>query len=250
MPRVRGRFITAGAVAMAVAAMAAICTLSVAGAAAAATADATAPAAAAAAVAPAAAAAAAVPAAGARVPPRALARELTRAQMLLHRRLMRLPSDSGVQVIRGSHSLVLRVPTRLLFAPDSTVLRRGDASAAAALTAATQLLKRRRRLVAQIDVYTDNIGGASLNRSFSQQRADAVVAALSAAGIRTARLQAHGDGLQGALDGNDTPEGRSENRRLEIVFERAFDAAADTAAARAAPVPPLRPVPATAPAGG
>ncbi|MGH8143483.1 MAG: OmpA family protein [Steroidobacteraceae bacterium] len=249
MPRVRGgRFATAGAVAMAVAAMAAICTLSVAGAAAAATADATAPAAGAAAVAPA--TAAAVPAAGARVPPRALARELTRAQMLLHRRLMRLPSDSGVQVIRGSHSLVLRVPTRLLFAPDSTVLRRGDASAAAALTAATQLLKRRRRLVAQIDVYTDNIGGASLNRSFSQQRADAVVAALSAAGIRAARLQAHGDGLQGALDGNDTPEGRSENRRLEIVFERAFDAAADTAAARAAPVPPLRPVPATAPAGG
>jgi outer membrane protein OmpA-like peptidoglycan-associated protein len=152
-----------------------------------------------------------------------------------------------VQLIRGPHSVLLRVPMRLLFAPDSAVVRPGGPSAAAALTAAAQVLRRRRGLVAQIDVYTDNIGGASLNRSFSQQRADAVAMVLSAAGIPAARLQAHGGGLQDALAGNDTPEGRSENRRLEIVFEGSFAAAADTAAAPN-PAPPS-PGPATAPAG-
>lgn len=150
-----------------------------------------------------------------------------------------------MQLIRRPDSVILRVPARLLFAPDSAVLRSGDASATVALTAATQVLKRRRALVAQIDVYTDNIGGASLNRSFSQQRADAVAAALSASGIAPARLQARGDGLQDALAGNDTPEGRISNRRLEIVFEGA-GAFEDAGTAG----PALSPGPATAPAGG
>jgi OOP family OmpA-OmpF porin len=143
----------------------------------------------------------------------------------------------------------------LLFAPDGTTLRSGDASAALALTAAAQLLKRRPRLSAQVDVYTDNIGGESLNRALSEQRAEEVAAALRAAGVAARRLQAHGGGLQDALASNDTAQGRMENRRLEIVFEYAQlgDASKGSAPAASAPLeaaPPLSPGRATAPAGG
>ena len=160
---------------------------------------------------------------------RAMRRELSRAEAQLKHRLARLPADSGVQVLHRPEGVLLRVPARILFAPDSATLRRGDASAALALTAAVQLLKRRPRLSAQIDVYTDDIGGAALNRSVSEQRAQAVAAALHAAGVAVGRLRPRGGGLQDALASNDTPEGRMENRRVEIVFS---------------------PEPATAPAGG
>jgi outer membrane protein OmpA-like peptidoglycan-associated protein len=156
--------------------------------------------------------------------PTAASRELDRAQALLALRLASLPEDSGVLILRDQDSLTLRIPARLLFAPDSPVLRQ-DPAAAAPLTATAQLLKKRRKLQAQIVVYTDSIGGISANQDFSDQRALAVYQALTAAGIKTNRLQQHGAGAATMVASNQTPEGRIENRRVEIEF-RAEPAAA------------------------
>jgi outer membrane protein OmpA-like peptidoglycan-associated protein len=193
--------------------------------------------------------------AAAGMPRRALQRELNRDRLQLRRRLVRLPKASGVAILRRPDSVVLRIPAGLLFAPDNTGLKPGDAAGTAALTAAVQLLRRRRRLTAQVEVYTDNIGGAKLNREMSMQRAQAVTAALSAAGVAAARLQAHGQGLQDALASNDTPAGRVQNRRVEIVFEPAAAPAVAPAGAAtpiepAGPAAPVRPAPAAGPAGG
>jgi len=194
----------------------------------------------------------------ARAPEPASRRELARAEVQLKRQLARLPADSGVQVLRRPDGVVLRVPARVLFAPDSATLRRGDASATRALTVAARLLQRRRRLAAQIDVYTDDIGGAALNLGFSEQRAQALAAALHAAGVAAIRIRAHGEGLADALASNDTPEGRIRNRRVEIVFESAGALAAEAPARPVAARTPAAPTPAaslksglaTAPAGG
>jgi outer membrane protein OmpA-like peptidoglycan-associated protein len=150
-------------------------------------------------------------------PPPAVRRELDRDQALLLVQLARLPDDSGVLVLRDPESVILRIPARLLFDFDSAALKH-DPVASAALTAGVQLLKKRRRLRAQVVAYTDSIGGADVNQSLSDQRAQAVGDALGAAGIATNRLQQHGAGATEAVASNQTPQGRFENRRIEIEF--------------------------------
>ena len=49
-------------------------------------------------------------------------------------------------------------------------------------------------------------------------RAQAVYQALTAAGIAPDRLQQHGAGAATMVAGNQTPQGRIENRRVEIDF--------------------------------
>jgi len=91
-------------------------------------------------------------------------------------------------------------------------------AAAAPLAATVQLLRKYRALQAQIVVYTDSIGGVSANQSLSDQRAQTVYAALTAAGIGRDRLRQHGAGTATMVASNETPQGRIENRRLEIEF--------------------------------
>jgi outer membrane protein OmpA-like peptidoglycan-associated protein len=150
-------------------------------------------------------------------PPPAVRRELDRDQALLLVQLARLPDDSGVLVLRDPERVILRIPARLLFEFDSAALKR-DPAAAAALSASVQLLKKRRRLQAQVVAYTDSIGGASANQSLSDERAQAICDALGAAGIAANRLQQHGAGATDAVASNQTPQGRVENRRIEIEF--------------------------------
>jgi outer membrane protein OmpA-like peptidoglycan-associated protein len=72
--------------------------------------------------------------------------------------------------------------------------------------------------VAQIVVYTDDIGGADANLSLSAQRAAAILKALQSARISAARLVGVGAGEAANLAGNDSPEERTQNRRVEISF--------------------------------
>lgn len=68
--------------------------------------------------------------------------------------------------------------------------------------------------------HTDNSGTASQNKQLSLQRARAVADELDKAGIDRHRVQVEGYGETRPIAGNDTPEGRASNRRVEIVVER------------------------------
>jgi outer membrane protein OmpA-like peptidoglycan-associated protein len=68
--------------------------------------------------------------------------------------------------------------------------------------------------------HTDNSGTASQNKQLSLQRARAVADQLSAAGIERERVEVEGYGETRPIAGNDTPEGRASNRRVEIVVAR------------------------------
>ena len=151
------------------------------------------------------------------VPSRAEQRELDHAESLLRQWLTSLPPNSGVAIMREDERVTLRFPTSLVFDPDSTGLH-ADALNQLPLSAAVRLLKRRRALSAQVVVYTDNIGGSSANQSFSAARAKALCASLAAAGIAAPRLHQRGAGSGDPISSNGTPEGRSENRRVEISF--------------------------------
>lgn len=166
--------------------------------------------------------AAVAPAASGVTPPpsRTVRLELARGATLLRRQMARLPEGSGVVLEHASDRLVLRIPASLLFAPDAVTLRPGH-DTATILSMIAQPLMRRPRLAAQVLVYTDSIGGSSLNDSASTARAQAVAAALVARGVPDMRLEVRGAGASAALARNDSPAGRMRNRRVEIAFEYA-----------------------------
>lgn len=72
-------------------------------------------------------------------------------------------------------------------------------------------------LALSVEGHTDNVGQPKANRTLSEQRAKAVVAAIVAAGIKPARLSAAGYGQDKPVADNKTEEGRAKNRRVELV---------------------------------
>ncbi len=69
-----------------------------------------------------------------------------------------------------------------------------------------------------IQGHTDNTGQEAANMELSQARADAVKARLSAQGIDAARVMTKGFGQSAPVADNSTPEGRKQNRRIEVVL--------------------------------
>lgn len=81
-----------------------------------------------------------------------------------------------------------------------------------------RLLKNNPKLKVLVVGHTDNQGGFDFNMGLSEQRADAVLNALTAGhAINAARLTPVGVGMASPVDTNRTSEGRAKNRRVEIV---------------------------------
>lgn len=69
----------------------------------------------------------------------------------------------------------------------------------------------------EIGGHTDSIGRADLNQRISAERAEAVRAALEAAGVPdTVTLSSRGYGSENPVADNGTSEGRAANRRIEL----------------------------------
>lgn len=72
---------------------------------------------------------------------------------------------------------------------------------------------------AVIEGHTDNVGNAPYNKVLSQKRAESVRQyIIDKFGIKSSRLKAAGYGEERPVAGNDTPEGRQKNRRVEAVI--------------------------------
>jgi len=70
----------------------------------------------------------------------------------------------------------------------------------------------------KIEGYTDSVGSDSYNQELSERRARAVADALQSRGVPADRYQIEGLGKEFPVATNDTPAGRQQNRRVEIVF--------------------------------
>lgn len=79
------------------------------------------------------------------------------------------------------------------------------------------LLKSNPSLKLTVEGHTDNIGTSLYNRRLSEARARSVVLALTTQGIEAGRLKAVGYGQDKPITDNSTDEGRSKNRRVELV---------------------------------
>ena len=70
----------------------------------------------------------------------------------------------------------------------------------------------------RIEGFTDSVGGDAYNQRLSQDRANSVMAILTAAAIDPSRIDAVGAGLTKPVASNATVSGRQSNRRVEITL--------------------------------
>ncbi|HSO35090.1 MAG TPA: OmpA family protein [Labilithrix sp.] len=68
-----------------------------------------------------------------------------------------------------------------------------------------------------VEGHTDSQGALAMNQELSQKRADAVRTYLISRGIAADRITAKGQGPSTPIADNASPEGRANNRRVEIV---------------------------------
>lgn len=103
----------------------------------------------------------------------------------------------------------------LLFAVDSYEL---TPEAQSRLYPLLDFLELNNEVKISIEGHTDNIGSTSKNKELSKNRAQAVANFLIKNGITSDRIQSKGHGSTKPVASNLTEEGKSKNRRTEIVI--------------------------------
>jgi outer membrane protein OmpA-like peptidoglycan-associated protein len=101
-------------------------------------------------------------------------------------------------------------------------------------------------LKVQVEGHTDSVGGDDFNQRLSEQRAGGVRGYFIDQGVASGSITSQGFGKTQPVASNDTPEGRQQNRRVELVVSGAAiggsaDPATLPAAAAARPAPPPSP---------
>jgi len=121
----------------------------------------------------------------------------------------------GVRIVRMGEGIKLTFDGSIMFAANSTAL---SASSKKSLDhiAASLVRYPYRRVV--IEGHTDGTGSAKHNQELSEKRAGAVAAYLATRQVDRAKIDIRGYGEKQPLFANDSPQGRKQNRRVEIVI--------------------------------
>jgi outer membrane protein OmpA-like peptidoglycan-associated protein len=114
-------------------------------------------------------------------------------------------TESGVVVTLGD----------VLFESGQSVLLD---SAHSSLVEVVDLLQSEPDKKIRIEGHTDSVGSAEANLELSQQRADAVRTALVGLGLNPERVTAVGLGEDFPIASNEDEEGRSRNRRVDVIL--------------------------------
>ena len=78
------------------------------------------------------------------------------------------------------------------------------------------LLKKNPRVKIELSAHTDSVGSVIYNDSLSNKRAKVAAEYIISKGVAPKRISSKGYGDSMPIESNETPEGRSLNRRVEI----------------------------------
>ena len=122
---------------------------------------------------------------------------------------------NDVRITNTGDRLIVTMPQDILFATDSASLR---PDLQRDIRAVASNLNAYPDSTIQVLGHTDNVGDAGYNQDLSYRRADSVAAILTSEGVASHRIQSIGRGESQPVASNLSPEGRQQNRRVEIVI--------------------------------
>ncbi len=126
-----------------------------------------------------------------------------------------LLAGSGISVNRLSDRIVLSIPERVSFEPNSVQLK---TSLRPALVAISNSVLNAPNSVVQVVGHSDNQDSEARRNYISTARAKEIAKVLQSNGVAPLRLQVYGLAETYPIASNDTENGRALNRRVEIYI--------------------------------
>jgi len=122
---------------------------------------------------------------------------------------------TGVSVTRSEDQIILNMPGHVTFATDSADI---SSSFYEVLDSVAIVLNEFEKTYVDVVGHTDSTGRAEYNQQLSVRRAQSVADYLMSREVLPERLVVTGRGQTQPIASNDTAEGRTLNRRVEIVL--------------------------------
>ncbi|HAV50759.1 MAG TPA: hypothetical protein DCX75_11870, partial [Brevundimonas sp.] len=123
--------------------------------------------------------------------------------------------DSGVGVRREGNDLRLIMPGDVTFDTNSTEIK---SQFYPVLNDVAAVLEQYPATYVDVIGHADSTGDAGYNQRLSEQRAQAVAGYLIAQRVMRDRFYVGGLGETSPIASNETPSGRAQNRRVEIII--------------------------------
>jgi len=120
---------------------------------------------------------------------------------------------TGVSVTRNGDQIILNLPSNVTFASNADQV---NADFYPVLNSVALVLKKYDRTLVDVAGHTDSDGDDAFNFNLSQRRATNVASYLSGQGVNSHRFSVQGFGEQRPIATNATPQGKAQNRRVEI----------------------------------
>jgi outer membrane protein OmpA-like peptidoglycan-associated protein len=120
---------------------------------------------------------------------------------------------TGVSVTRQGDNIILNMPSNITFATDQDQV---TGAFYQTLNAVSLVLNKYNRTLVDINGHTDSTGSLQHNQGLSQRRAQSVANYLASQNVDARRFAVQGFGPSQPVASNATPDGRAQNRRVEI----------------------------------
>ncbi|MBB4009039.1 OmpA family protein [Allorhizobium taibaishanense] len=120
---------------------------------------------------------------------------------------------TGVSVTRQGDRIILNMPSNITFPTDQDQVLPPFYPT---LNSVAIVLKKFNRTLVDVNGHTDSTGSLQHNQDLSQRRAESVLNYLGSQGVDPRRMSAMGFGPSQPIATNATPEGRAQNRRVEV----------------------------------
>jgi outer membrane protein OmpA-like peptidoglycan-associated protein len=123
--------------------------------------------------------------------------------------------NTGVSVTRSGDNIILNLPGNITFEVNKTQVKPDFVEI---LGSVALVLKEYKSTMIEVAGHTDSTGSDAYNQLLSQQRAQAVSNILIRDGVAAVRIDTVGYGETRPIASNSTPQGRQQNRRVELTL--------------------------------